>query len=84
MTTSLPFDTKHATGKQNPKNEDGPPISLKFCATTRPCLQLLLYVTTCVNPSDVTAQKTKESFADKVLKKQTAKENYQPAPQYFL
>lgn len=64
-------------GKQGPKNEDVSPISFRSCATSRPCLQLLLCVTTRVNPSDVTACKIKESFADKVVKKkQTAKENY--------
>lgn len=71
-------------GKQDPKNEDVSPISLRSCATTSLCLQLLLCVTTRVNPPDVTAWKTKESSADKVLKEQTAKENYQLAPQYFL
>lgn len=70
--------------KQDPQNEDVSPISFRSCATTRPCLQLLVCVTTRANPSDVTAWKTKESFADKVLEKQTVKENYQPAPQYFL
>lgn len=46
-----------------------PLISFRSCATSRLCLQLLLCVTTRVNPSDVTAWKTKENFADKVLKK---------------
>lgn len=70
--------------KQDPKNEDVSTISFRFVQQAGHVLQLLLCGTTRVNPSDVTAWKTKESFADKVLKKQTAKENYQPAPQYFL
>lgn len=69
MTTSLPLNTKHATGKQDPKNEDVPPISFRSCATSRLSLQLLLCVTTRVNPSDVTARSTKESFADNSAKK---------------
>lgn len=69
--------------KQDPKNEDVSPISFRFVQQPgRVCSYFC--VTTRVNPSDVPAWKTKESFADKVLKKQTATENYQPAPQYFL
>lgn len=69
MTMSLSLNTKHATGKQDPKNEDVSLISFRSCATSRPCLQLLLCVTTRVNPSDVTARSIKESFADNRAKK---------------
>lgn len=83
MTTSLPLNTKHAMGKQDPKNEDVSPISFRSCATSRPCLQLLLCVTTRVNPSDVTAHKIKESFADYSAKKANSQRKLSTCPSIF-